>query len=213
MNCCSRGRTVSRFLPGAMLLGAALLVAGIAASAYAGKHNSKLDIGDAAPAISSLPGVDGKAHSLDDFADKDAVVVVFTCNQCPVAQGYIERINKFVADYKDKPVGLLAVSVSRGEGEDLPAMKQFAKDHGIKFPYAWDKSQESGKAYGATVTPHVFVLDQDRKVAYMGAWDDNWQGAEEVEVPYVRNAVDAVLAGRAPEQAETLQRGCSISYE
>ena len=195
------------------MIGAALLVAGVGLTASAGKHNSKIDIGDSAPSIKNLPGTDGEAHSLSDFDGKKAVVVVFTGNQCPVAQAYVGRINQFAADYKEKPVGLLAVSVNQGKGEGLPAMKKFAQEHDLKFTYAWDESQKTGKAYGATVTPHVFVLDEDRKVVYMGAWDDNWQSAEGVEDAYVRNAVDAVLAGKTPETAETLQRGCAIGYK
>lgn len=195
------------------LLAAAMLLAGLGTPALAGKHNEKLNIGDKAPVIPALPGADDTAYGFDTFKDKDAVVVVFTCNQCPVAQAYNERFNQFVKNYKDKSVGFLAVNVNLGKSEDLPAMKIFAKENGLQFPYVWDKTQKSGKAYGATVTPHVFVLDKDRNVAYMGAWDDHWQNAEGVEKAYTTDAVEAILAGKAPKETETLQRGCGIKYE
>lgn len=194
------------------MIGAALVVAIAAPLALAGKHNTKLDIGDKAPKIASLPGTDGEKHSLADYADKKAMVVVFTCNSCPVAQSYLGRFNKFVTKYADKPVGFLAVSVNQGKLDNLAAMKTFAKKHDVKFTYAWDKSQETGAAYGATVTPHVFVLNQDREVVYMGAWDDNWRNSKEVEDAYALEAVEAVLAGKTPETTETLQRGCGIVY-
>lgn len=202
---------MSRFTGG--MLAVAVLLAGLATPAVAGKHNEKLNIGDKAPVIPALPGADDTAYGLDTFKDKDAVVVVFTCNHCPVAQAYNERFNDFVKNYKDKSVGFLAVSVSLGKNDDLPAMKTFVKENDLNFPYVWDKSQKTGKAFGATVTPHVFVLDKDRKVAYMGAWDDNWQNVEGVKKAYTTDAVDAILAGKAPKETETLQRGCGIKYE
>lgn len=195
------------------LLAAAMLLAGLGTPALAGKHNEKLNIGDKAPVIPALPGADDTVYGFDTFKDKDAVVVVFTCNQCPVAQAYNERFNQFVKNYEDKSVGFLAVNVNLGKTEHLPAMKTFAKENGLHYPYVWDKTQKSGKAYGATVTPHVFVLDKDRNVAYMGAWDDHWQNAEGVEKAYTTDAVEAVLAGKAPKETETLQRGCGIKYE
>ena len=190
-----------------------ILVAAACLPALAGKHNTKLDIGDAAPAFSGIEAVDGKTYGLEDFAGKDAMVLVFTCNDCPVAQAYNERFNTFVADYKEKSVGFLAINCSKDTTSVLEQMKTFAKKEGLKYPYASDESQKSGKAYGATVTPHVFVLNKDRKIAYMGAWDDDWQSADKVEKTYARDAVEAVLAGRTPDVTETRQVGCGIQYE
>ena len=191
---------------------AAFLVAAAATPAIAGKYNDKLDIGDPAPPISGVPAVDGKTYGLDSYAKKDVLVVVFTCNDCPVAQAYHDRFNEFVSKYKDK-VGFLAINCSKDTTSVLEQMKPFAKKHGLKYTYASDESQKSGKAYGATVTPHVFILNKDRKVAYMGAWDDNWMNADKVEKEYALNAVDALLAGKKPEVTETQQVGCGIHYE
>lgn len=193
------------------MAGAAFLL--MAMPVLAEKPTETAEIGDAAPKFSGLESVDGKSYSLGDFEGKDAVVLVFTCNHCPVAQSYNERFNEFVADYKDKPVGFLAISVSNDPADDFEAMKKFAKQEKLKFPYARDETQKSGKAYGATVTPHVFILDKDRKLAYMGAWDDNWQNPDKVEQTYARDAVDAILAGRTPEKQKTLAKGCGITYE
>lgn len=193
------------------LSGAALLIAAAGTPALAGKYNTKLDVGDPAPKFTGAEAIDGKTYSLSDFAEKDVLVVVFTCNHCPVAQAYNERFSKFVAEYKNKPVGFLAINVDRGES--LDEMKKFAAKEEIKYPYAYDETQKSGKDYGATVTPHVFVLNKDRKVAYMGLWDDNWQNPDKVEKQHARNAVEAVLAGRTPDQTETKQAGCGIRYE
>ena len=195
------------------LFGTAILVAAAASPAVAGKFNEKLDIGDPAPQFSGLPAVDGKTYGLADYEKKDAVVVVFTCNDCPVAQAYNERFNAFVAKYKSKPVGFLAINCSKDTTSVLEQMKPFAKEEGLKYTYASDESQKSGKAYGATVTPHVFVLNKDRKVVYMGAWDDNWMNADKVEKTYAVDAVEAVLAGKKVEVAETQQVGCGIRYE
>ena len=188
-----------------------MVVAAAGGPALAGKHNKKLSIGDTAPQFSGLDSVDGKTYSLAEMADKQAVVLVFTCNHCPVAQAYNERFNKFVADYEGKPVAFLAINVD--QGEPLDVMKKFAKAEDLKYPYASDESQKSGRDYGATVTPHVFVLNKDRKVAYMGAWDDSPMNADKVEKAYARDAVEALLAGRTPDEAETQQVGCGIKYQ
>ena len=156
-----------------------------------------LEIGDAAPAWKELEGIDGKKHSLADLKEAEAVVVVFTCNHCPVAKAYEERLVEFDNDYKDKKVALVA---ERGE------------EQGFEFAYLYDPSQEIGRNFGAKVTPHAFVLDKERKLAYRGAIDDS-QNAAKVTKHSLRDAVDAVLAGKAPAEPETKQFGCGIGYE
>jgi peroxiredoxin len=188
------------------------VVLAIASGVDAGKFNRQLSIGDAAPAWEKLPGVDGKEHSLSDLASAKAVVVIFTCNHCPVAQACEERIKKLTSDFKDQGVAVVAISVSRFPADDFPKMQARAKEQGFNFAYLHDASQEIGRKYGATNTPHVFVLNSERKIAYMGAFDDDWQDAENVKEPYTRWAVEAVLAGKTPEIAETRQQGCTIEY-
>src|SRR5438270_12527563 len=110
----------------------------VAGSSHAGQFNRKLSIGDAAPAWSSLPGVDGKTHSLADLKDKDVVVLVITCNHCPVAVAYEDRIINFAKKYasgSDSKVGLVAINVNKNETDSLPRMKERAKEKGFNFPY------------------------------------------------------------------------------
>jgi peroxiredoxin len=188
------------------------------AEATAAKKDAKaeakkgLEIGAAAPAWEGLEGIDGKKHSLADLKDADAVVVVFTCNHCPVAKAYEERLVEFDNDYKDKKVALVAINVSNADADKLPAMKERAEEKGFEFAYLYDPSQEIGRKFGALVTPHAFVLDKERKLAYRGAIDDS-QDVSKVTKHSLRDAVDAVLAGKAPAEAETNQFGCGIGYE
>lgn len=187
-------------------------VGGLATPVEAGKFNKVLNIGDAAPHWENLPGVDGQTHALSDLKASKAVVVIFTCNHCPVAQAYEERFKQLTAAYRERGVAVVAISVSRFPADDFPHMQARAKEQGYNFAYLYDRSQEIGRRYGATNTPHVFVLNADRKIAYMGAFDDSWDDVDAVREPYVRLALDAVLAGKTPEITETRPIGCSIEY-
>ena len=104
------------------------------------------------------------------------------------------------------------MNVNNIAADRLEAMKKRAEEKEFNFPYLYDATQKMGHDYGATVTPHVFVLDKDRKIAYMGAVDDNMK-AESVKTPYLRDALDALLAGKDPPKAVTQQFGCGIQYE
>jgi peroxiredoxin len=173
---------------------------------------NKLSIGDAAPQWTGIVGTDGKSHSLADAKDAKAVVVVFTCNHCPVATAYQQRLIALQNDYKDKGVQVIAICVSKGSADDLDAMKKRAESAGFNFPYLYDPTQQVGRDYGATCTPHAFVLDKDRKLAYVGAIDDD-QHADKVQKQYIRAALDALLDGKSPETPVTRQVGCGIRYE
>jgi peroxiredoxin len=175
-------------------------------------YAAELKIGDAAPKFSALIGVDDKKHSLVDYQNAKIVVVVFTCNHCPVAQAYENRLVALQKDYQDKGVQLVAVNVNTMPADRLDKMKDRAKAKGFNFPYLYDATQEIGRNYGAKVTPHVFVLNNDRKLAYVGAVDDS-QAAGKVKTPYLRNALDALLAGEKPSKEVTRQFGCGIQYD
>lgn len=183
-----------------------------ASSLSAAKFNKVLDIGKPAPAWKVLEGVDGKRHGLEDLKEAKLVVVVFASNHCPVVKAYERRLIRFVDDYRDKGVEFVAISVSRQSSDQLPQMKTRASDSGFNFPYLIDPSQKIGKDYGATHTPHVFVLDQQRRIAYMGKIDDHLDESKVTE-RFLRDAVDALLTGKQPEVAETRQVGCDIEYE
>jgi peroxiredoxin len=196
---------------------AVLVAAGLSAAnpAVAGEFNKKLNIGDAAPAWTGLEGVDGKTHSLADLKNKDVVVVIITCNHCPVAVAYEDRIIDFTKKYASAPdskVAVVAINVNNLEADKLPAMKVRAKEKGFNFPYLYDPTQKIGRDYGATVTPEFFVLNKERKIVYMGAMDDS-NNAASAKVNYLEAAVQAALNGQKPATAETRGRGCSVKYE
>jgi peroxiredoxin len=186
----------------------------LAAPALAGKYNSTLNIGDPAPAWTDLEGVDGKQHSLADLADKEVVVVVFTCNSCPVATDYEDRILAFAKKHagSGSKVGLVAINVNKVAEDLLPKMKERAETRGFPFPYLFDGTQKIGKAFGAAFTPEFFVLNKQRQVVFMGGMDDSSQ-AEAVKSNFLEPAVIAALAGKQPNKAEAPAIGCRIRYE
>ena len=181
-------------------------------AAHAGKFNKVLSIGDAAPEWKELTGVDDKPHSAADYKAAKLMVVVFTCNHCPVAQGYQDRMIELQKTYAAKGLQLVAISVNNQPSDRLDKMKERAKEKAYNFPYLHDASQKSGAAFGAAVTPHIFLLDGQRKIAYMGSFDDSLDPGD-VQKHYLKNAIEALLAGKQPETKETRPLGCSIEYE
>jgi peroxiredoxin len=180
---------------------------------FAGKFNKALDVGVKAPDWSNLIGVDDKKHSLSDYKDADAVVLIFTCNHCPVAVAYEDRIIQLQKDYKDKNVQVVAINVNNLEADRLDKMKERAEQKGFNFPYLYDPTQEVAKDYGARVTPDVVLLDKKGTVVYTGLIDDSWMDPSAVNKQYLRDAIDAVLAGKTPPVAETKAQGCGIKFE
>src|SRR3954464_9394486 len=165
-----------------------------------------LAIGAPAPDF-DLPGVDGKNHKLADYKDAKLLCIVFTCNHCPTAQAYDERLKKLYADYKDKGVAVVAINPNDPQAlrldelgytdlsDSLEEMKIRAKDQGFEFPYLHDgDTQKTAMAYGALATPHVFLFDAERKLRYHGRIDDS--DVKEVKSHDLRNAIDALLAGQ-----------------
>jgi thiol-disulfide isomerase/thioredoxin len=197
-----------------MIRYAAALVAVVALTcpAVAGEFNKKLTIGDAVPVFQNLEATDGKMYSLDSYKDKDVFVVCITCNHCPVAVAYEDRIINFAKKYagKDSKVGFVAINVNNLEADKLPKMKERAKEKGFNFTYAYDPSQKIGRDLGASVTPEFFVYNKDRKLVYMGAMDD---AQNNPKINYLEPAVAAALKGTMPTTKETRARGCTIKYE
>lgn len=172
-----------------------------------------LSIGSAAPEWKDLPGTDDRTHSLADLKESKVIVVAFTCNHCPYAKAYEDRFSEFAKEYEDKGVEFIAINVNNLDEDKLPAMKARAAEKDFTFAYIYDASQKIGKDYGAKTTPHIFVLDQDRKVRYIGLFDDNPLKAAAVKKRHVADAVDALLKGEDPPVAQTTPAGCSIKYE
>ena len=193
---------------------AVLGLAVLAGPVGAGKFNKVLSVGDAAPTWENLDGTDGKKHSSADLKGKDAVVVVFTCNSCPVAEGYESRLIAFGKKHvgPDAKVGMVAVNVNTGKADHLPAMKERAEKKKFSFPYLYDPTQEIARKFGANYTPEFFVIDRDWKVAYLGAMDDKGP-PQPASVHHLELAVGAVLAGKSAPIGETsASAGCRIKF-
>jgi peroxiredoxin len=181
-----------------------------------------LEIGERAPDF-RLPGVDGQEHALADFADAKLLLVIFTCNHCPTAQAYEERIERLHADYKDRGVALVAISPNDDQavrldelgytdlGDSFDDMKLRAKERGFEFPYLYDgEAQKTAAAYGVVATPQVFLFDADRRLRYTGRIDD--AEVREIKSHDARNAIEALLAGKRVPVERTRTFGCSTKW-
>jgi len=189
-----------------------LLLAAVTAFGLLLRSAPALEVGSPAPDWSGIIGVDDKEHGLAEYKKAKLLVMVFTCNHCPVAVAYEDRLVQLQKDFKKKGVQVVAVNVNNIPADRLDKMQERAKEKGFNFPYLYDETQKIGHDYGATVTPHAFVLGPDRNVVYMGAIDDN-KNPDAVTAHHLRAALDALLAGNPPPQAVTKQFGCSIKYE
>jgi peroxiredoxin len=173
-----------------------------------------LEIGAACPAF-DLPGTDDKNHSLASFND-DLLVVIVSCNHCLYVVAYEPRVVALAREYRPKKVGWVAVNANdatRYPDDGMQPMKARAHERGFPFPYLRDDSQAFVRALGARFTPEVFVFDAERKLRYHGRIDDNHRDATRVTAHDLRDALDALLAGREPPVAETTAFGCSVKWK
>jgi peroxiredoxin len=188
---------------------ATFAAAALAASAQA----APLKVGSPAPNFSGLESASGESVSLADFKDKDVLVVAITCNHCPVAIAYQDRLIDLAKKYGAKSkVAIVAINVNNGDEDKLDKMKERAKEKGFRFPYAYDPSQKIARDLGAARTPEFFVFNKERKLVYTGALDDNMKD-EKVTKHYVVDAIEAALKGEAPKVESTPAVGCGIAYE
>jgi len=172
-----------------------------------------LKIGSLAPDF-NLPATDGKKYSLNTFADKKALIVVFSCNHCPYVQAYEDRIIEIQKDYA-KDVQVIAISSNEDENypeDSFENMKARALMKKFNFPYLHDETQNIAKAYGATHTPEIFLFDKERKMVFHGKIDDNWQEPQSVKSKYLRNAIDELLSSKQISVPETFTIGCTIKW-
>jgi peroxiredoxin len=192
-----------------------------------GKYNKVIAPGDKAPGFAGIQAVQGDKDTvvnLDDLKE-DVVVLVFLANHCPYVTKVEDRVIDFANDYKDKNVKVVAVCVTPPaeyapegynkeycEQDTIAKIKERVADKKYNFPYGRDDSQKIGREYGAVATPTFFVLDKERKIRYTGALDDNIDDESKVTKRYLRDAVDAVLGGKAVEVEETRATGCGIGY-
>jgi peroxiredoxin len=174
-----------------------------------------LELGSQAPDF-NLPGTDNKTYGLASFPDAKAVCVVFSCNHCPYVQAYEDRFVALQKDYGAQGLQLLAINAN--DAVDYPednfeAMQVRAKEKGFNFPYLRDESQAVAKAYGAVRTPHVFLFNADRKLAYVGRIDDSWNAPDKVTRRELAEAVEDLLAGKPVRTPETFAVGCTIKWK
>ncbi len=163
----------------------------------------------------SLPGVDGKTYSPESLAGASAVAVIFWCNHCPYVRAWEERVIALQRDYAARGVRFLLINSNdpaKYPEDSFEKMQERAREKGYPFPYLFDESQAVARGYGATRTPEVFLFDGDQELVYHGAPDDNYDEPAAVQHQYFRDALEAVLAGRAPTPAETAARGCTIKW-
>ncbi len=161
-----------------------------------------------------LPGVDGRSHTLDEYADAAALVLIQSCNHCPYVQAWEGRIKSIQADYADRGVRLVAIGSNDARTHPHDSFEEMvarAEREGFNFDYLHDADQALARALGSERTPEVFVFDSRRRLAYHGAIDDS-RDEEAVTQNYLRNALDAVLDGRSPIVAETPAVGCSVKW-
>ena len=174
-----------------------------------------LPLGSSAPDF-SLPGTDGKTYSLSSFKDAKLLVISFTCNHCPYAKGVEDRFIRIANDYHTKGVSFAAISANDAVNypdDSFANMKIRATEKGFPFPYLYDESQATAKAYGAVCTPHIFVFDAKRHLVYEGRIDDNWQNESAVKSHDLKDALDAALTGKRITTPQTNPMGCSIKWK
>lgn len=201
-----------------------MIAAVLMAPAFGQEIPKTLEIGSPAPEF-SLPGIDGKNHSLADYKDSKVLCVVFTCNHCPDAVAAATRMEPIYQDYKGKGVAMIAINANNPGSltpdelgyspynDSFEEMTPFAKENGWTFPYLYDgETQKFATACGAQATPHVFVFDGERKLRFTGRMDDMKRNAGPTEKSYLREALDAVLAGSEVKEKTPRPFGCSTKW-
>jgi peroxiredoxin len=174
-----------------------------------------LELSQLAPDF-NLPGVDGKTYSLASFKDAKVLVVVFSCNHCPYVIGSEDRMIAFANDYKPKGVAMVAINANETEGhptDSMEHMQQRAAEKRFPFAYVRDDAQDVALKYGALRTPHYYVFDADRKLRYTGRMDDNPRTPGTETTHELRDAIDALLAGRKPPVELTNPIGCNVKWK
>jgi peroxiredoxin len=164
----------------------------------------------------TLLGTDGNWYALSDYTNSRVLVVIFSCNHCPYVRAWEDRMIAIQQDYTCQGVHLLAINANdarRYPDDSFEKMQQRAQEKHFPFPYLFDDTQEVARAYGATRTPEVFLFDQGGILRYHGVIDDSYEDVRSVTQPYLRQAIDAVMAGKAPNIVQTSPVGCTIKWK
>jgi peroxiredoxin len=185
------------------------------ATAFTGGPGEGYQVGDTARDF-NLKNIDGKMRSLAGIENAKGYIVIFTCNHCPYAIAYEDRIIDLNKKYA--PLGYPVVAINPNDvvkqpDDSFEKMQMRAKEKSFTFPYLYDDTQEIAKAFGATRTPHVYLLDKNRVVRYIGAIDDNHEDATEVKEKYLENAINALRNGQTVAVPQTKAIGCTIKWK
>lgn len=176
---------------------------------------NKLKIDSLLPQF-KLTGTDGKFYSTEDLADKNILIVIFSCNHCPYVQAYEGRMIALQNEFQNKSVQIVAINSNddaKYPEDSFDEMKKRADEKHFNFPYLRDESQEIAKAFGASHTPQIFLFNSERKLKYEGKIDDNWQESDKVRNQYLRDAILEVLDGKDVSIPETFSIGCTIKWK
>jgi len=178
-------------------------------------HSEVISLGTQAPDF-SLPGVDEKTWTLESFADTKLLVMMFICNHCPYVKAIQDRLVDLQAEYDKKDVSL--VGISSNDVNDYPEdsfemMQKIAAEKAFNFPYLYDETQDVAKVYAAVCTPDIYVFDRERKLAYRGRLDDNWQDSENVTCRDLKMALDSLLNDEKIFFDQIPSMGCSIKWK
>ena len=166
-----------------------------------------------------LKAVSGDMVSLASYEDAKGVILIFDCNTCPYSKAYRDRIKELHAKYEDKGYPVVAIQPNdpgRSPGDSFDNMIAYADENGYEHAYLYDETQEVARRFGATNTPHVYVLKKDGGkfvINYIGAIDNNTKSAADADKKYVEDAVDALLKGKKPETTKTKAIGCTIKWK
>lgn len=176
-------------------------------------HSTMVPLGTPA-ADFQLPGVDGKKYSLESFSDKGVLVVIFMCNHCPYVKAVLQRLIDLQAETEGvQLVGINSNDAERYPDDSLENMQKVTKEKGINFPYLFDASQETAKAYDAVCTPDIYVYGPERKLLYRGRIDDNWEHEEKVTQRNLKEALDCIVVGKEVPGEQIPAMGCSIKWK
>ena len=164
----------------------------------------------------SLEGIDSKTHSLKSYSEKEIIVIIFMCNHCPYVKAVLKRITDLQNDFIDRGVQFIGINpndATRYPDDSLENMKIIAKENDFSFPYLIDPSQEVAKSYDAVCTPDLYVYGKNRKLAYRGRIDDNWEDSEKVTQQDLKLALENILSGEVITSKQIPSMGCSIKWK
>ena len=178
-------------------------------------QSSDLELGSKAPDF-TLPGTDGKSHSLNDYRFEKAILILFICNHCPYVKAMLQRFIDLQKDFKILGAQLIGINSNdavKYPDDSFEAMQKVVEEQGINFPYLYDETQGVAKAYGAVCTPDIFLFDSEKNLGYHGRLDDNWEHPDQADEHSLRFAMDELLSGQAITRKQHPSMGCSIKWK